>query len=175
VKVHGSVSDSTSMVDLASQKVRGLSADLRRWLSRTFSEHPLLVVGFSGADLEFHDDYFGLEAAMPFVPWLRWTDRGNRAPLDAARALVATARDGDFLRGPLPDSLGRLGIPIPAAHPAVPRPDLARRIESWLGHRGAPFGCAVFAARILAVCREPSAKQSVARFWPLHRLTWKKR
>ena len=63
VKIHGSAKDSESLVDLASQKLRGLPVVLQRWLGRAFAEHPVLVAGFSGADLALGEDYLGLGGA----------------------------------------------------------------------------------------------------------------
>jgi hypothetical protein len=148
VKVHGSALQADSLVDLANQKTQGLPPMLRAWLSRLFSEYPLLVAGFSGADLEFGPDYLGLEEAAALTPSPRWTTRASRDPLLRAKALVERARDGRFIVGELPQVLVELGIQVPErrtkdATPIDPRDWVSRWLtETQLSDEASAATCA---------------------------------
>ena len=72
-KVHGSVTDVTTLIDTVGQKLRGLPPQVRLRLASLFREYHVLVLGFSGQDLDFSPDYlsfFSIEAASPGVTWL---------------------------------------------------------------------------------------------------------
>lgn len=160
VKVHGSVTEKSSLIDLARQKARGLPPLLRAWLSRTLAEHPVLVVGFSGADLELGEDYFGFRAGFPRTPWMRWISRPGRAPLQVATSAVAMAPNGSFLEGELPQALEDVGIHLPAARERkggpVPRP--REWVDDWLAEPGAsPEASAALSARLLRLSGRPTA------------------
>jgi tetratricopeptide (TPR) repeat protein len=164
LKVHGSVGDAQSLVDLTSQKLRGLPQTTRRWLMEAFAEHPVLVAGFSGADLQLADDYLGLHAAAPHTPWLRWISRGGRLPLAEASAVIDATPAGAFVEGELPDVLATVGIPVPPARaaartaPASP----ASWVDDWLVSVAAsPSIAAAACARLLDVAGHPVAAASV--------------
>jgi tetratricopeptide (TPR) repeat protein len=158
IKVHGSANEAETLVDLANQKARGVPPTLRARLARAFAEHPVLVLGFSGADLGLGEDYIGLGAAAPHTPWLRWATRGDRPPLDAAQQAVDAVRDGTFVAGELPALLEGLGVPVP------PRRDAATRqnspgdwVDDWLGGpHASPEASMATCARLLMYSGEPA-------------------
>jgi len=164
VKVHGSVTENSSLIDLARQKARGLPPLLRAWLSRVFAEHPVLVAGFSGADLDLGKDYFGFETALPRTPWLRWVARPGRPPLQAAASAIAMAPRGSFIEAELPDALETVGIEIPRSRPpATTTADEPREwVEAWLAEPGAsPEACAALSARLLRIAEHSDAAASI--------------
>jgi hypothetical protein len=133
VKVHGTVRETSSLVDLAAQKTRGLPEVMRAWLSRAYAEHPVLVLGFSGADLDLADDYLGFDAAAALIPWMRWLARPGRAPHPAAQAAVDRIPAAEFVEGELPDALKKFGISVPdvaGAGRAAPNP--REWVDRWL-------------------------------------------
>ncbi|HEV2890465.1 MAG TPA: SIR2 family protein [Frankiaceae bacterium] len=132
IKVHGSVTrTSSSLVDLATQKRRGLPPNVQAWLARLFASHRVLVAGFSGADLDLSDDYFGVWRAAPTIPWLRWTQRGGHEPSRGAAEVVAAVVDGAFAEGDLPDVLATLGLDVPAQRPRGNVRSVDDHINAW--------------------------------------------
>lgn len=165
VKVHGSASEADSLVDLASQKARGVPPHVRTWLARAFAEHPVLVLGFSGADLELGDDYLGLEAAAPTTPWLRWITTGQREPHRAARRLVDATPNGSFLTGLLPDALSDVGIEVPPPRddPAEGSSDLTW-VDDWLrGPQASKEASAATCARLLMYAGDQASADRIRR------------
>lgn len=72
-KVHGSVTDATTLIDTVGQKLRGLPPPVHQRLASLFREHHVLVLGFSGRDLDFGPDYlsfFSIDEMSPGVTWL---------------------------------------------------------------------------------------------------------
>lgn len=135
IKLHGTVDVPSSLVDLASQKRRGLKPEWRQWLQRVFATHCVLVLGFSGVDLELGEDYLGLEAASANTPWLAWNVRSGSAPHHRAAEVVASCGDrGLLLLGDLPEALTGLGVQVMA----VPSPGgcaaarVEAAVENWL-------------------------------------------
>lgn len=78
IKVHGSVERTETMVDTLRQRVVGRPAELESALVRLFSEHAVLVVGFSGADLAYDPHYLGLRAGASASPSFTAVNRGRR-------------------------------------------------------------------------------------------------
>jgi hypothetical protein len=59
-KIHGSVTSTTTLVDTVSQKLGGLALHVRERLATLFVEGHTVVLGFSGGDLKFSEDYLAL-------------------------------------------------------------------------------------------------------------------
>ena len=92
-KVHGSVDDVSTLVDTVSQKLRGPAFPVRTRLAELFREHHVLVVGFSGADLDFGSDYLALSSLKT---------RRTRRHLDCAAGRRLRARAEELI-----DAVGR--------------------------------------------------------------------
>ena len=63
-KIHGSVTDYASLVDTITQKATGLSPAKRFILSNILTDSEIIVIGFSGADLDFDLDYIPISQAL---------------------------------------------------------------------------------------------------------------
>ncbi|MDR1294665.1 MAG: SIR2 family protein [Bifidobacteriaceae bacterium] len=72
LKLHGNITAPNSLVDLATQKKRGLPDEWVALCASLFSSCPTLVAGFSGRDLDLKPDYLGLFAASKQIPYLFW-------------------------------------------------------------------------------------------------------
>lgn len=60
LKLHGTLTERSSLIDLANQKHRGLPDKWVSWCSSVFESAATLVLGFSGRDLDLAPDYLGL-------------------------------------------------------------------------------------------------------------------
>lgn len=69
-KIHGSVTDTATAIDTASQKTRGLSSAKKLLLDRLFQKYHIIFMGFSGEDFAFGRDYFPLQKASQGVTWI---------------------------------------------------------------------------------------------------------
>lgn len=153
VKLHGTGGEPRSLVDLAAQKRRGLPPAWRSWLEALFSNRCVLVLGFSGADLDLADDYLGLQAAASSTPWLAWNLRRGVPPHPRAAAVVRAAADhGEFLIGDLPEVLEGLGISLTRvkSRGGSEEDRLAEAVRRWLTQDGVDSAvCGVALARLL--------------------------
>lgn len=170
VKVHGTVTTGATMVDLANQKARGLDPALRALLGQAFAAHAVLVLGFSGADLDLGADYLGLLGAAPRTPWLRWLVRpGTRPHPRAEQVLAAVGGRGRFVEGDLPSALAELGVPLVelATQAGPPATGLDEVVGDWLSHPAfGAMSCGVLLARLLSAtnrAREAERLRAVLR------------
>jgi hypothetical protein len=166
VKLHGSATKPTTLVDLATQKARGLPLDWLDWLATLWSRHAVLVLGFSGADTTFGGDYLRLHRSSGATPWLRWNVRAGSAPTPEATAIVALYGDrGGYLTGDLPGVLSEYDINVePDAndHARRSRRPLALRVGDWLDRSAGDAGaCGIVLARMLEQTGEPTAARSM--------------
>lgn len=76
-KIHGSVYDDASLIDTVEQKAIGLSSEKRVILENVFSGSDILVIGFSGADLDFDLNYIPISQALKSGSKLTWVIRPN--------------------------------------------------------------------------------------------------
>lgn len=74
-KVHGSATGGDFRIDTVAQKLRGLPPYVRAKLTPIFSKHPVVVLGYSGGDLEFGIDYLALRCVPKGVDRIRWVFR----------------------------------------------------------------------------------------------------
>jgi tetratricopeptide (TPR) repeat protein len=104
VKLHGTTVEPASMIETTSQKARDISATLRAAWRPTLPSADLLVVGYSGADLNFGAtrDFFADVLAIGGRIW--WLYRpGSQPTLTSAVAARTT-----LIEGHLPDLLREL-------------------------------------------------------------------
>jgi tetratricopeptide (TPR) repeat protein len=71
-KIHGTAGSDTTYVDTVEQKVRGLSQTKRAHLKAVYGEFHTLVLGFSGWDLVFGEDYLALRESRGETPAVTW-------------------------------------------------------------------------------------------------------
>src|SRR5918998_4650135 len=84
------------------------------WLEQRFAHSAVLVIGFSGADLDLGGDYLRLMVASDRIPWLRWLVRPGQDPHPKAKAIVdSCGARGGFVVGDLPSALTGPGISVP--------------------------------------------------------------
>lgn len=166
VKLHGTAGKSDTLVDLASQKIRGVRPAWREWLTDMFGSHAVLVLGLSGADLDFGSDYLGLLGAARRTPWLGWNVRAGANLNPKVVQLLATAGErGHEVRGDLPDVLQSLGIGLVrvpgrscgAKHDREPLPDT---VGQWLDNFH-PYAAAIVIWRLLDIVGSHSAAAAV--------------
>jgi tetratricopeptide (TPR) repeat protein len=113
-KVHGSVTAVDTLVDTVSQKLRGLPAPLRERLGQLYRTHHVLVLGYSGGDLRFGNDYLGLSSIDAASPGFTWVLRPNSKPADAVVALRdRVGARGAIVTAALPGFFRALGIDVP--------------------------------------------------------------
>src|SRR5262249_31711705 len=106
IKVHGSVERTGTMVDTLRQRVVGRPEQLEAALVRLFSEHAVLAVRFSGADLASDPRYLGLRAGAAASPSFTVVNREGGEPTEALDELVDEAGDrARIVDGVLPDCL----------------------------------------------------------------------
>ena len=93
-KVHGSADVADSLTDTATQKFRGLPLYVRMKLAELFRRHHVLVLGFSGGDLKFGEDYFGFAQVMAESEGVTWVVRPPRtlAKRSSRRACTKCSR-----------------------------------------------------------------------------------
>ncbi|WP_187614589.1 SIR2 family protein [Paraburkholderia sp. 31.1] len=153
-KIHGSVTDTQTLVDTVSQKASGLSAARRSELERLFSECHVLLIGFSGADLDFDLDYLPLRHSLASGLGFTWLYRKKSKP-PAVGARI-TADPSHFFEADLPDIFRMLGVD--EALLVVPEPDpgagdsssLGAEIEAWTrGMTVGPWACAALCLRLM--------------------------
>jgi len=64
VKVHGSSTEPSSMVDTLRQRLHGRPEALNRWMHHRFVRFPSLAVGFSGEDLQYEPNYLSIRPSV---------------------------------------------------------------------------------------------------------------
>ncbi len=74
LKIHGSVSVQISLIDTITQKMKGLSDDKRDCLKKLFRKHTVCVLGFSGDDFFFDENYIPINEALEFqsIEWIKY-------------------------------------------------------------------------------------------------------
>jgi hypothetical protein len=174
VKLHGTTSRRASLVDLATQKRRGLQTEWLDWLEVTFGSHRVAVAGFSGADLALGEDYLRLKAAARRTPGVYWLHRPGQPPAQDAREIVAlSAPRSLFVEGNLPDDWCLLGAPQDAVRERTTvesgaallddaKPDVSAAVAAWLDNPMVDADtCGVALSRLLDEVGSRSAAQSL--------------
>jgi tetratricopeptide (TPR) repeat protein len=113
-KIHGSVSSTTTLVDTVSQKLGGLALHVRERLATLFGEAHTLVLGFSGGDLKFGEDYLALSAIPAQSAELTWVVRPGTVLSETVSAVLKRVGAQPY-KSKLPDFFRSLGIVVEAA------------------------------------------------------------
>jgi hypothetical protein len=118
-KIHGSVTTTASLVDTITQKVRGLPPAIKARLQHLFQQQHVLVLGYSGADLQFSDDYLAFEAIPAYAPGLTWVVRRGSTPSARVQALLdGLGERAHAVQDELPDFFAHLGLAVDTPAPA---------------------------------------------------------
>lgn len=80
IKIHGSVHDHKTLIDTVSQKAIGLSDEKLYLLEETFADSEIIVIGFSGSDLDFDINYIPFMQALENGNTLTWIVHPNSKP-----------------------------------------------------------------------------------------------
>lgn len=154
-KIHGSVTDEASLIDTVRQKTTGLSAVVRESLAALFRARHVLLLGFSGADFAFDDNYLPMQANAEGGHGFTWVYRDGTEPPAIARQLAANGR-GELVPAALPAIFTELGVEPdetgePAAVPTDPMVAVRATIDEWLTapHAG-EWACAAVCLRLLS-------------------------
>lgn len=112
IKVHGCASEPDTLVDTLSQRKRGLPSAVLAIVRHLLDRNHLLVLGFSGADLEADPGYLGLRAAAERGVGLTWLIRKATEPLGAVKELKDVwGPRAQIVKGELPQWLEeRVGV-----------------------------------------------------------------
>lgn len=167
-KIHGSVTNASTLVDTVSQKSRGLPVYFRERIEREFARHHVVVIGFSGADLQFDDAYLPFEIAADTglgVTWLTRPGSLDRMP-DRAKAVIdRMGKHCAVIEGDLPGFFAKLGweSDVPQDSASTSAGDTVReQFDRWVHepHIGPP-SCAAFCARLFEIIGDESAAGQV--------------
>jgi hypothetical protein len=115
-KIHGTVGAETTFVDTVSQKMRGLGPAKRTHLHAVYDAFHMLVVGFSGTDLAFGQDYLAFDAlqgSSTTAPALTWLVRDGEKTEPEVIALLERLK-AKPLPGSMPEIFASLGIAVEA-------------------------------------------------------------
>ena len=130
LKIHGSARAEDGLIDTVGQKLRGLAPLVRARLSELFAAHPLLVVGFSGGDLEFGSDYLSLHCVPQGSDRLFWTTRPENKPVSDPVLLQLVRSRGRFIPVSQADLLQALGAgPLSLEFNPTSRADVLSRLR----------------------------------------------
>jgi SIR2-like domain len=184
VKVHGSVERPDSMVDTLQQRVRGLTEDLGVALRLLFERHHLVVLGFSGADLDYDPGYLQLRAAAAASPGMTFLVRAGEAPRPSVAELAAAYGDkARIASGSLPDWLdevaGGLGVDRPPRQvPTGAETDrlraerlaqVAGRAAAWAAELGDMAAINILAALLRGSGNEEGSFRLLQQVWKHYR------
>lgn len=183
IKVHGSVERPDTMVDTLRQRVTGRPFALEQALVRLFSEHAVLAVGFSGADLAYDPHYLGMRDGAGHSPSFTVVNRDGAAPRAALEELVAASGPAVALvDGSLPDCLVSLArslgytesLPKPEfdvemEYPGMRSATLPSRVyQSWAGAMSPVRATVVLASLARSAGSDGAATRLLAETMPHH-------
>jgi SIR2-like domain len=139
LKLHGTASQPETCIDTLAQRKRGLPPAVNAAVRAVVAQAHLLMLGFSGADLEAEPNYLGLRslAAEPSTPGFTWLHRPGSPPPPAVRTVASLyGPRAQLVEGLLPEwlapadrLLAHLGAPVPPVPPSSGS-DAERRAEA---------------------------------------------
>lgn len=80
VKVHGSATMPSTMVDTLRQRLHGRPMALTKWMHTRFSQFPTVALGFSAEDLQYERNYLSIRPALESGAEFRFLVRANTKP-----------------------------------------------------------------------------------------------
>lgn len=179
-KIHGSVHDNASLIDTVTQKAVGLSAEKRLIVENIFTGSDILVIGFSGADLDFDLDYIPLARALEDGSRLTWIIRPGSTPNPNVAELQRRHPKNVSVRElELPDLFESLGIRRQGGQGATPdaaapgnEAKLAQKIKELFSspYIGA-HGCVGYCLTLLEMMGADEATERLAKIYE-DKLDW---
>ena len=116
--VHGATTSVTSMIDTIGQKTQGLRFASYARLQHELRDRHVLVVGFSGEDLQFASDYLSLESTP--IDGVTWVIQAGRDPGEQVLTLRERLVDRmQIVEGVLPGLWRELDATVTGAAVAV--------------------------------------------------------
>jgi hypothetical protein len=112
IRLHGVATAAQSMIDTAGQKARGLAFDRHQALRQRLRDCRVMVVGFSGLDLDFASDYLSLETTpLEGVTWVVLPKSEPAPQVVALRTRLGPRTE--IVEGALPALWRELGATVP--------------------------------------------------------------
>ncbi|GEP61011.1 SIR2 family protein [Reyranella soli] len=108
-KIHGSADADATLIDTVGQKLRGLPPYVRVRLNRLFRKHSVVVLGFSGGDLEFGADYLAMRGIPVGADRIRWLVRPEDKDKIDQRVKALVAERGVFVLSQQAQALEAMG------------------------------------------------------------------
>ncbi len=176
-KIHGSVKSVSSLVDTVTQKLRGISLQTRSRLAALFRNYHILVLGYSGADLIFGDDYLAFSSINEDFPGITWLIQPGKQPSERVRQTVERAGSkGAIIEGVLPDFLESLGVAVTQLSPAAAGVSNAqaasvmeKRIREFFAQvYVGKFSSAAFCARLFQIIGDDLTVNSICKVLAAH-------
>ena len=183
IKVHGSVERPETMVDTLRQRVVGRPTALEEVLIRLFREHAVLIIGFSGADLDYDPHYLGLRDGAASSPSFTVVNRSGTSPPESLAELVDSAGErSQLVDGTLPgcvidlaSALGHRGRLVePRYDPEMELPGLRQATlpsevhQAWARTISPVRAAVVLASIAQAAGSSDAAFQLLTRTMPYH-------
>ncbi len=178
IKVHGSVEAPESMVDTLRQRVIGRPQALEDALVALLERHHWLVVGFSGADLDYDPNYLGLRQAVGSARGMTFLNRIGTQPRAVIQQLIADyGASSRIIDGALPDALHQLQTAIgqtplqapDAAGTADRLAEVTGRAQGWADQLGNMQAVNIFSALMDAAGGEENTLRLLRRVWRFYR------
>lgn len=166
IKVHGSAEAPETMVDTLSQRLVGRPKPLEDALRQLYARHHLVILGFSGADLDYDPNYLGLRDAggdnRGFTYLALSLDRVKPAITELAEAWGHGAK---IVQGRLPQWLVQfareVGVQVgelPDDSAEIDRlPDVAAAADDWAESLGDLQATNILASLLRASGDDPQA------------------
>lgn len=179
VKVHGSVESPESMVDTLQQRLIGRPEELEQALTTLLQRHHWLIMGWSGADLDYDPNYLGFRAAAENGAGLTYLSRaGSPLRQSIAELIAAYGPKGSVIESELPGWFhtlaGELGTPVrpledlPAPVDRVPA--LRERVADWAKSIGDMSVLNILIALLQSCGQDEAAFQLLRRNWKTFRV-----
>lgn len=89
-KIHGTVTSESTLIDTVTQKSKGLSAEKQMVLGKKIENSDIHVIGFSGADFEFHADYIPISNTIRTGGKIQWIFQPNSSLNPAVNKMAKT-------------------------------------------------------------------------------------
>jgi SIR2-like domain len=140
IKIHGTASDPSSMVDTLKQRLRDRSKSLNSVLKSYLQSSYFLYSGFSGADFAFDRNYLGIRPAASFSPGFTFAIRpGSKVNSEVSDLLQAYGSKAQLLESSarelfsdIAKSKGVPATPYPFSN-FTPESNLVKpKLEQWV-------------------------------------------
>ena len=169
IRLHGVATAAQSMIDTVGQKARGLPFDTHEALRERLRDCRVMIVGFSGLDLDFAWDYLSLETTP--LEGVTWVVRPGSAP--APQVVALRTRLGnrmEIVEGELPAlwrdlgaTVSEEGVPVDPNHAEASTQRVKAHAEGLFETLGAPLAVTLCMRLLDDSGQRERAKQVYAR------------